>query len=93
MGHVGSGQQADWDPARSPLATQPPHNPLPHSQVATLELSGAEKAAMGLLKDPRTVKFFKKFLKGYGLTKISHKTIMTSSALFLLRGKNYDAKT
>ena len=39
MGHVGSGQQADWDPARSPLATQPPHNPLPHSQVATLELS------------------------------------------------------
>ena len=46
MGHVGSGQQADWDscsyhdPARSPpLATEPPHNPLPHSQVATLELS------------------------------------------------------
>ena len=33
MGHVGSGQA---DPARSPLATESPHNPLPHSQVATL---------------------------------------------------------
>ncbi|NVJ87358.1 MAG: Rv1355c family protein [Algoriphagus sp.] len=57
--------------------------------IATLELSGAEKAAMGLLKDPRTVKFFRKFLMGYGLTKISHSTLMASSAIFLLQSKKY----
>ncbi len=61
--------------------------------IATLELSGAEKAAMGLLKDPRTIRFFKKFLMGYGLTKISHQTLISSSALFLLRGVSYDADT
>ena len=57
--------------------------------IATLELSGAERAAMGLLKDPRTVRFFRKFLMGYGLTKISHDTIMSSSAMFLLQGKEF----
>ncbi|TFV97103.1 Rv1355c family protein [Algoriphagus kandeliae] len=57
--------------------------------LATLELSGAERAAMGLLKDPRTVKFFRKFLMGYGLTKISHSTLMASSAIFLLQSKKY----
>lgn len=57
--------------------------------LATLELSGAEKAAMGLLKDPRTVKFFRKFLMGYGLTKISHSTLMASSAIFLLQSSKY----
>ncbi|MDN3203170.1 Rv1355c family protein [Algoriphagus sediminis] len=61
--------------------------------IATLELSAAERAAMGLLKDPRTIRFFKKFLMGYGLTKISHQTLMTSSALFLLRGLKYDPDT
>ncbi|MHA7128024.1 Rv1355c family protein [Algoriphagus namhaensis] len=59
--------------------------------IATLELSNTEKAAMGLLKDPRTIKFFKKFLMGYGLTKISHQTLMTSSAVFLLRGEEFTA--
>lgn len=61
--------------------------------IATLELSGTEKAAMGLLKDPRTIKLLKKFLMGYGLTKISHQTIITSSAVFLLRGKDFTPKT
>jgi len=60
--------------------------------IATLELSGTERAAMGLLKDPRTVKFFRKFLMGYGLTKISKNTITTSSAMFLLKGKSYTPK-
>jgi len=59
--------------------------------IATLELSGAERAAMGLLKDPRTVKFFRKFLMGYGLTKISRETITTSSAMFLLCAQKFDA--
>lgn len=59
--------------------------------IATLELSGAERAAMGLLKDPRTVKFFRKFLMGYGLTKISRETITTSSAMFLLNAQKFDA--
>lgn len=59
--------------------------------IATLELSGAERAAMGLLKDPRTVKFFRKFVMGYGLTKISKDTITTSSAMFLLAASKFDA--
>lgn len=61
--------------------------------VATLELSGTEKAAMGLLKDPRTVKFFRKFLMGYGLTKISKDTITKASAIMLLQGDSFTPKT
>lgn len=61
--------------------------------MATLELSGTERAAMGLLKDPRTVKFFRKFLMGYGLTKISKDTITSSSAMFLLYGNEYRPTT
>ncbi len=57
--------------------------------IATLELSGAEKAAMGLLRDPSTIKFFRKFLMGYGLTKISKDTITTASSIFLLKTKDY----
>ncbi len=57
--------------------------------IATLELSGAERAAMGLLKDPRTVRFFRKFLMGYGLTKISHQTLMSSSEVFLLQARDF----
>lgn len=61
--------------------------------IATLELSGTEKAAMGLLKDPRTVKFFRKFLMGYGLTKISKDTITHSSAMLLLQGNKFSPET
>jgi tRNA A37 threonylcarbamoyladenosine dehydratase len=61
--------------------------------IATLELSGTDKAAMGLLKDPMTVKFFRKFLMGFGLTKISKDTICTSSAVMLLQGKEYSPNT
>jgi len=57
--------------------------------VATLELSGTERAAMGLLKDPRTVRFFRRFFMGYGLTKISKDTITSASAIFLLKGQAY----
>ncbi len=57
--------------------------------IATLEMSGTEKAAMGLLKDPRTVKFFRQFLMGYGLTKISKDTLCTSSAVMLLQGSEF----
>lgn len=58
--------------------------------IATLELSGTERAALGLLKDPSTVKFFRKFLMGYGLTKISKDTITTASAMFLLGSSEYN---
>lgn len=61
--------------------------------IATLELSGTEKAAMGLLKDPRTVKFFRKFLMGFGLTKISKDTITKSSAIMLLQGGKFSPQT
>jgi molybdopterin/thiamine biosynthesis adenylyltransferase len=61
--------------------------------IATLELSGTEKAAMGLLKDPRTVKFFRKFLMGFGLTKISKDTITKSSVIMLLQGDKFSPKT
>lgn len=57
--------------------------------IATLELKGAERAAMGLLRDPRTIRFFRKYLMGYGLTKISKDTITTASAIFLLKTPNY----
>lgn len=57
--------------------------------IATLELKGAERAAMGLLRDPRTIQFFRKYLMGYGLTKISKDTITTASAIFLLKTKDY----
>ncbi len=61
--------------------------------IATLELSGTEKAAMGLLKDPRTVRFFRKFLMGYGLTKMSKDTITKSSAIMLLQGNKFSPLT
>lgn len=61
--------------------------------IATLEMSGTDKAAMGLLRDPRTVKFFRKFLMGYGLTKISRDTMMTSSAIMLFQGKQFSPIT
>jgi molybdopterin/thiamine biosynthesis adenylyltransferase len=57
--------------------------------IATLELSGTEKAAIGLLRDPRTIKFFRKYFMGYGLTKISKDTITTASGIFLLRTNDY----
>lgn len=57
--------------------------------IATLEMSATERAAMGLLKDPRTVKFFRKFLMGYGLTKISKDTLTTSSGIMLLQGDEF----
>ncbi|OOG78044.1 Rv1355c family protein [Algoriphagus sp. A40] len=57
--------------------------------IATLEMSATERAAMGLLKDPRTVRFFRKFLMGYGLTKISKDTLTTSSAIMLLQGNEF----
>lgn len=61
--------------------------------IDTLELSGTEKAAMGLLKDPRTVKFFRKFFLGFGLTKISKETMTTASAVGLLTGSSFDPRT
>lgn len=61
--------------------------------IATLELSGTERAAMGLLKDPRTMRFFRKFLMGYGLTKISKDTITKSSAIMLLQGNKFSPMT
>ncbi|WP_084454540.1 Rv1355c family protein [Algoriphagus terrigena] len=61
--------------------------------IATLEMSATDRAAMGLLKDPRTVKFFRKFLMGFGLTKISKDTLTTSSAIMLLQGKQFSPAT
>lgn len=61
--------------------------------IATLELSGTERAAMSLLKDPRTVSFFRKFLMGYGLTKISKQTLTSSSAVFLLQGSRFSPQS
>ncbi|MFN3999204.1 Rv1355c family protein [Algoriphagus sp.] len=61
--------------------------------IATLELSGTEKAAMGLLKDPRTIRFFRKFLMGMGLTKISKETVTKSSAIMVLQGDRFSTET
>lgn len=61
--------------------------------IETLELSGTEKAAMGLLKDPRTVRFFRKFFLGHGLTKISKDTMVSASAVGLLTGGSFDPIT
>jgi tRNA A37 threonylcarbamoyladenosine dehydratase len=61
--------------------------------IETLELSGTEKAAMGLLRDPRTIRFFRKFLMGFGLTKISKETITKSSVIMVLQGSDFSPVT
>ncbi len=57
--------------------------------IATLELEKAGRAAMGLIRDPGTVAFFRKHDLGYGLSKISDETVMTSSAVLMLLADEY----
>ncbi|SFU16607.1 ThiF family protein [Algoriphagus locisalis] len=57
--------------------------------VATLELEKGARAAMGLIKDPGTVEFFRKHDLGHGLSKIGDNTILTSSAVVMLSVDEY----
>jgi tRNA A37 threonylcarbamoyladenosine dehydratase/nitroreductase len=60
--------------------------------VATLEMGNAERAAMGLVKDPGTVEFFRKNDLGYGLARMSDQTILTSSAVLMFQADSYTPK-
>ena len=57
--------------------------------LATLELGDAERAAMGLVRDPGTVEFFRKNDLGYGLARMSDHTILSSSAVLLFQMDDY----
>lgn len=60
--------------------------------IATLELGNAERAAISLVRDRGTVEFFRKNDLGYGLTKISDQTILTSSAVMMITAREYSPK-
>jgi hypothetical protein len=61
--------------------------------IATLELGNAERAAMGLVRDPGTVEFFRKNDLGYGLTKISDQTFLSSSAVMMFQIDDYNPES
>lgn len=58
--------------------------------IATLEMDPSSRAAMGLVRDPGTVEFFRKHDLGFGLSKISDDTILTSSAILMIESESYD---
>ncbi|TXE06979.1 Rv1355c family protein [Algoriphagus aquimarinus] len=57
--------------------------------IATLEMGNVERAAIGLVRDPGTVEFFRKNDLGYGLTKISDQTVLTAGAVMMLEADEY----
>lgn len=57
--------------------------------IATLEMGKSERAAIGLVRDPGTIEFFRKNDLGYGLTKISDQTILSSSAVLMFTADEY----
>ncbi|SHO64174.1 Rv1355c family protein [Algoriphagus zhangzhouensis] len=58
--------------------------------IATLEMDPSSRAAMGLVRDPGTVEFFRKHDLGFGLSKISDDTILSSSAILMIESDSYD---
>jgi tRNA A37 threonylcarbamoyladenosine dehydratase len=52
--------------------------------IATLELTKTDQLVMGLIRDPGTMEFFRKFDLGHGLAKISDKTLLSASAVMLV---------
>lgn len=59
--------------------------------IATLEMGKPERAAIGLVRDPGTIEFFRKNDLGYGLTKISDQTILSASAVLMFTADEYTA--
>ncbi|RAI86033.1 Rv1355c family protein [Algoriphagus yeomjeoni] len=57
--------------------------------IATLEMGKSERAAVGLVRDPGTIEFFRKNDLGYGLTKISDQTILSASAVLMFTADKY----
>lgn len=57
--------------------------------IATLELSKMDQLVMGLIKDPGTMEFFRKFDLGKGLAKISDKTLLSASAVMMLQAEEF----
>ncbi|MFC5625311.1 Rv1355c family protein [Algoriphagus winogradskyi] len=57
--------------------------------IATLEMGNSERAAVGLVRDPGTIEFFRKNDLGYGLTKISDQTILSASAVLMFTADEY----
>ncbi|WP_158531179.1 Rv1355c family protein [Algoriphagus chordae] len=57
--------------------------------IATLEMGKPERAAMGLIRDPGTVEFFRKNDLGHGLAKISDQTLLSASAVLMFEADEY----
>ena len=58
--------------------------------IATLEMDKSARAAMGLVRDAETVKFFRKYDLGHGLSNISDETVLSSSAVLMLETDSYN---
>jgi molybdopterin/thiamine biosynthesis adenylyltransferase len=57
--------------------------------IATLELSKMDQLVMGLIRDPGTMEFFRKFDLGHGLAKISDKTLLSASAVMMVQAEEF----
>jgi hypothetical protein len=57
--------------------------------IATLELTKMDQLAMGLIRDPGTMEFFRKFDLGHGLAKISDKTLLSASAVMMVLAEEF----
>ncbi len=57
--------------------------------LETLEMGAGDKAAMGLIQDPGTIEFFRKYDLGVALTKISDKTLHSASAVMMIQADEF----
>lgn len=57
--------------------------------IPSLELENKDISALSLLKDDKAVEFLRSEKLGFGLTKISEKTVKTSSAICLLNAQSF----
>jgi tRNA A37 threonylcarbamoyladenosine dehydratase len=57
--------------------------------IATLELTKMDELVMGLIRDPGTMEFFRKFDLGHGLAKISDKTLLSASAVMMVQAEEF----
>lgn len=57
--------------------------------IATLELTKMDQLVMGLIRDPGTMQFFRKYDLGHGLAKISDKTLLSASAVMMVQASEF----
>ncbi|MBN7817937.1 Rv1355c family protein [Algoriphagus pacificus] len=61
--------------------------------IETLELEGADRAALGLLRDAAAVELLRENNLGTALSKISDTTVLSSSAVVMIQGASFDPIT